>query len=39
VGSGARRNRLCRLGCDDDFLAELALGYAYAWKKGALDWE
>ena len=21
------------------FLAELALGYAYAWKKGALDWE
>jgi NADH-quinone oxidoreductase subunit A len=21
------------------FLAELGLGYAYAWKKGALDWE
>ena len=21
------------------FLAELALGLAYAWKKGALDWE
>ena len=21
------------------FLAELAIGYAYCWKKGALDWE
>ena len=21
------------------FLAELAIGYAYAWKKGALEWE
>jgi NADH-quinone oxidoreductase subunit A len=21
------------------FLAELALGLAYAWKKGALEWE
>ena len=34
-----RRDRLGRLWSMMIFLVELGLGLAYAWKKGALEWE
>jgi NADH-quinone oxidoreductase subunit A len=39
LGGVARLDRRRRLGSDDDLPRELTLGFVYAWKKGALEWE
>jgi NADH-quinone oxidoreductase subunit A len=39
LGCKPEGNRLGRLDHDDGVPAELVIGFAYAWKKGALDWE